>query len=236
MKLEITWLGQGGFILENDNGKMAIDPFCGEAKENTRRLYKPVITAGNVFVDFSISTHAHWDHFDPDTYRNYVIPKAILGPGSCMAALTKSGLETEGISFNAGDHMVISGFKLSALYADHDGDSIGAIIEYDGYRLYFSGDTKFSSLLLARNIDLRPDISFICINGKFLNMDCTEAALYSGFLKTKMVVPTHYDLIENNTEDPSQLLDKLPQLASGVTGFIMDRGKTYKIEQILKQR
>ncbi len=77
MGATIMWLGQAGFILKTEKGSLSVDPFCGEAKGNSERIYPPFLEKGSVRVDLVLTTHAHWDHFDPETYEDYVIPDAV---------------------------------------------------------------------------------------------------------------------------------------------------------------
>ena len=76
-------------------------------------------------MDLVLTTHAHWDHFDPVTYEEYVIPDTIVGPGTCMAALEKSGLAIPGVRLDRGETLERCGFRITATTADHDVDSVG---------------------------------------------------------------------------------------------------------------
>lgn len=125
MSATIMWIGQAGFILKTEKGALSVDPFCGEAKGNSERIYPPFIKKGSVHVDLVLTTHAHWDHFDPVTYEEYVIPDTIVGPGTCMAALEKSGLAIPGVRLDRGETLERCGFRITATTADHDVDSVG---------------------------------------------------------------------------------------------------------------
>jgi L-ascorbate 6-phosphate lactonase len=71
---------------------------------------------------------------------------------------------------------------------------------------------------------MAPDVAFICINGKLGNMNYSEAALYADILRAKTAVPTHYDTIENNTENPENFINALSRLAPDTKGVILTRG------------
>lgn len=233
MRATITWLGQAGFLLKTEKGALSVDPFCGEAKGNSERIYPPFIEKGSVHVDMVLTTHAHWDHFDPVTYAEYVIPDAIVGPGTCMAALEASALAIEGVRLDRGQTLERCGFHIKATPADHDVDSVGYIVEFDGRKLYFSGDALFTTKTIVPNVGMAPDIAFICINGKLGNMNYMEAASYCKILGTKVGVPTHYDLIRHNTENPKEFTDALARVAPEVRGFVMELGREYQIDEIL---
>ena len=83
------------------------------------------------------------------------------------------------------------------------------------------------------NIGMKPDITFICINGKLGNMNFREAAIYCRIIQTKIGVPTHYDMILHNTENPQQFVLALADYAPEVVPFIMERGCEYDIQDLL---
>ena len=233
MSVSIFWLGQAGVILKTEHGSLAVDPFCGSAKGISERLYPPFLPKNSVFVDLVLTTHAHWDHFDPETYRDYVIPKAIVGPGSCMAALERSGLEIPGIRLDRRGTLEQNGFKIRATAADHDLDSVGYLIEAEGYKLYFSGDALFTANTIIPNIDLSPDLAFVCINGKLGNMNAYEAAAFCRILRAKVGIPMHYEMIRNNTEYPKEFTNALERSGAAVKPFVLEKGREYRIEEIL---
>ena len=233
MNAKLMWIGQAGFILKTGQGSLSVDPFCGAAKGNAERIYPPFLEKGSVHVDLVLTTHAHWDHFDPVTYQEYVIPGAIVGPGTCMSALAASGLSIEGIRLDRGQALDRCGFHITATPADHDVDSVGYVVEFDGCKLYFSGDALFTPKTIVPNIGMKPDAAFVCINGKLGNMNYMEAASYCRAIGAKVGVPTHYDLIRHNTENPKEFTDALARVAPEVRSFVMERGKEYDLETIL---
>lgn len=229
----LTWLGQAGFILDTGKAKIAVDPFCGTAKGNSERIYPNDIEKGAYKVDLVLSTHAHWDHFDPETYTDYVIPQAIVGPGTVMDALAKSGLAIEGIRLDRRGTLERCGVKISATYADHDVDSVGYIVEFDGYKLYFSGDTLLTVRTITMNAGMAPDLMCICINGKLGNMNAFEAASYVKLVGAKAAIPMHYDMIRHNSENPKEFTDAVSRMAPSVRAFVPERKKAYALSEIL---
>ncbi len=229
------WLGQAGYLLDDGATKLAIDPFCGTAKENTHRNYPPTVEKGGAHVDCVIVTHPHWDHYDPDTYRDYVIPKEIIAPPSVIYQFGKTDLADRitATAIMRNETVERGAFRITAVMADHDGDSMGVLIEHEGKRLYFTGDTIFSTILLLLNLALAPDVMFVPINGKGMCMSYHEAALYARFLGAKAAVPMHYDMISNNSEDPQQFVDLLKGVSPGTRGFILERGVFTELEKIL---
>lgn len=229
MAATLTWLGQAGFILDTGKATIAVDPFCGTAKGNSERIYPNDIEKGAYKVDMVLTTHAHWDHFDADTYRDYVIPSVIIGPGTCMDALEKSGLGIEGIRLDRRGSIERCGVKITATYADHDVDSVGYIVEFDGYKLYFSGDTLLTVRTITSNAGMNPDLMCICINGKLGNMNAFEAASYVKLVGAKNAIPMHYDMIRHNTENPKEFTDAVSRMSPDTKAHVLERRKAYPL-------
>ena len=233
MDMRVTWLGQAGYLLETSEVVVAIDPFCGSAKGNSVRMYPNDIEKNAYHPDLILTTHAHWDHFDAETYRDYVIPAKIAGPGTCMKALQESGLTVPGELLERGQEMTICDLHIRAVMADHDVDSVGYVITYKGKTLYFTGDSLLTVRVISENCDLRPDVMFVCINGKLGNMNYYEAATYCHLLQAKAAVPMHYDMICHNTEDPKEFSDRMAVLSPETKVTVMERLRAYDLQELL---
>jgi len=225
----ITWLGQAGFLVKTETGSFAVDPFLGTAKGNSERMYPPFLEKGEVHVDMVLTTHDHWDHFDPETYQDYVIPEVIVGPSSVMRALERCGLPIQGIELNRNRTLERCGFTIKAVFADHTNDSVGFLVEAEGKKLFFSGDTELTARLCTSNAGLCPDVACICINGKLGNMNYFEAASYCKLLGAKTGVPTHYDLIRHNSENPKEFTDAMARIAPDIKALVMERNVEYPL-------
>ena len=81
MDLKMMWIGQAGFIIKTKEGSL-LWIRCGV--HGRSRDCMSGYTKGETEVDFVISTHSHWDHFDITTYRD--CPKALIGPRSYQNA------------------------------------------------------------------------------------------------------------------------------------------------------
>lgn len=228
------WIGQAGVIVRTPSAVIAVDPFCGTAKDNSERIYPNDIPKRGVLADAVLSTHAHWDHFDPETYRDYVIPETIVGPTSCIRALEKEELDIPGVRLDIGETTQIKDVKIKAVTASHsDPFSVGFLLEVCGKKVYFCGDTLFTGEIIVRNAGMEPDLSFVCINGKLGNMNHYEAASYCKIIGSKAAVPVHYDLIRHNTENPKEFIDSMKKIAPSIKVTVMERRKEYGMEQLL---
>lgn len=67
----LTFAGQAGFIIETENGyRVAIDLYlsdCCNRYFGFKRLLPYLYNPSEINADLLVSTHAHYDHFDPDS-------------------------------------------------------------------------------------------------------------------------------------------------------------------------
>ena len=81
--MKITWLGQGGFLLESQGFRLVVDPYisnCVFQKEGLARLHPFPVPMQELKPDLVLVTHDHMDHLDPEEYRWSVrlIPNAAM--------------------------------------------------------------------------------------------------------------------------------------------------------------
>lgn len=211
MDIRITWLGQAGYLLEYNGLIICIDPYLSnsvEKVEGLKRLKNIPVCPENLLADYLITTHDHLDHFDEDTIAKLVMNNMVfVGPSSCIkhfAGLNKTCKAA--IVFNRGASIRIGEMAIHAVFSQHTDDSIGIVIEFCESKksIYFTGDTEFNEQLL--NVKrYSPDLIIGCINGKWGNMDCYNLAKLAAYLETKKVIPSHYGMFAENTEDPKKL-------------------------------
>ena len=61
--------------------------------------------------------------------------------------------------------MKIQSMKISAVHAEHTEDSVGYVFDFNGIKVYISGDTK-NHEKLKKVASFHPDVALICANGK----------------------------------------------------------------------
>lgn len=85
--LGICWLGQAGFLLKAPDGtSMVLDPYlteCGERIRGFKRLSPMLIAPEELAVDYYVTSHLHFDHFDYDAIP--IVAQCTKGP--CFSGL-----------------------------------------------------------------------------------------------------------------------------------------------------
>jgi L-ascorbate metabolism protein UlaG (beta-lactamase superfamily) len=128
----------------------------------------------------------------------------VIAPTGIRRALALHGI-TGATGVAAGDEVEVGGVRVRTVPALHDGrrwpvgpraDAVGYVIEGDGRRMYFAGDTAMFDGLgdVARDVD----VAFLPISGwgKHVrakrHLDPETAAEAAAALKPRMVVPIHW--------------------------------------------
>lgn len=237
--LKITWLGQGGFVLEDNKIQLLIDPYLSNSLEKAGfdRIYPPPVELSSLKPDLICCTHDHGDHFDSET----ILPLfqqspncLLLGPESVINHAENLSI-TRSIKVQPSQKFQFKSFTIKAVPAFHsDSHAVGFLIEWNNVNLYFSGDTLNSANLVPEILRIsagKIDIVFICINGKYNNMDTHNAVKVIELLFPKVGIPMHYDLFANNSANPDPFIEAIEQL--GVKGVILKQGEANVLTQLL---
>ncbi len=202
MALRITFLGHAGFLLEDSEHAVAIDPFL---TGNELARHRP----SEIKCDYLALTHGHPDHFG-DTLEivkandatiiaafeicNYLGEQGIakVEPGNPGGKIqTKFGW----VAFTHAFH--------SSSYEDrYMGMPCGLVFRMGGATFYHCGDTGlFSDMRLLGEL-YRPDIAAIPVGDRF-TMDAQLATKAAEFIQPRIAIPIHYKTFDLLAQDIS---------------------------------
>lgn len=200
------------------------------------RNYPPPVCAKDITdADFYFISHEHLDHLDPQTVKQIAVtsPQALfICPQPHILRLMELGISKDRIipavayekitlKSEYGDIQVIPIPAKHEEYNIIDGfhGTVGYVVKNDTMQFYHAGDAVADKKLAE---DLKKcgkmDIMFVPINGhdwlRFQNdivgnMNYREALDLCHYVETDMIVPMHYDLFDNNTENPAYFVDYL---------------------------
>ena len=203
-----------------------IDPYLSDSVNrvaNRPRTLPIPINPEDINCDAVICTHNHLDHLDPDTVSEIPHNQYFITTNEGVAELKKLGRENAA-ALNVGDSIKVGDFQITAVFADHTVEAFGLIVKAENKTLYFSGDTLYNEKLF--NIaEYKPDITFICINGRLGNMNVDEALVTAKKIGAKINIPNHYDMFESNSENPLLFSEKIDG------GFVMEFDKEYTVSE-----
>ena len=220
--MKIKFLGQSGYIIKSNNSQIIIDPYLSDSVNRAAgraRMLPIPLNPNEISCDAVICTHNHLDHLDPDTVSKIPTGQFFITTNEGKGTLAALGINNVA-ALNIGDSIKVGDFEITAVFADHTVEAFGLIIRAENKTLYFSGDTLFNEKLF-KIADYKPDITFICINGRLGNMNVKEAIVTAEKIGAGINIPNHYDMFESNSENPRLFSENIKG------GFILEFNKEY---------
>jgi L-ascorbate metabolism protein UlaG (beta-lactamase superfamily) len=232
--VQLTWLGQAGFVVETADGRVLIDPFLSDSSE---RAYPPPDRAPYVRdVLALLITHDHPDHLDvellPELVKASPAVKVVV-PTAVVPLVTETVPEVSVVGLSTGEsHMVAPTTRVVATPAYHaveatdpfsDGDEgsgprfVGYVVSDNETTLYHSGDTIVTAALRRAVGAIGPQIALLPVNGRDFyreelglvgNMDAREAVQLAAEIGARVLVPIHWDLFKSNAVRPASVVDE----------------------------
>lgn len=239
--LAIYWLAQAGFVFKSSSGRIVyIDPYFSEAVERAvgfKRMMVCPIAPEEVVADLVVCTHEHLDHMDADALPIIVknLRTHFAGPIECVKEFRKMGIAKENCHLlEEGKTVTLGRVGVSAVYADHGElapGALGIVFDFDGIKVYHTGDTASRPERFQRAIEMKPDVLIPCINGRYGNMDGREAALLAASCQPRVVIASHFWMFVEHNGDPASFLEHCSKLAPDVQALVMKPGERFLFEK-----
>jgi len=227
----LWWLGQSGFLLQSSGLRLLFDPYLSDSLTRKYqhtdkphvRMTERVIDPGALHgISLVTSSHAHTDHFDPDTLgplleANRDAQLLVARANHQTASDRLADAAARIVSIDAGESIAFGRASVTAVASAHDQIEfdergycrcLGFVVRVDGLTLYHSGDTRLHDGLVAALAPWHPDVVLVPINGSRPerrvagNMDGREAAWLAREVGARLAIPHHFDMFEFNTEPP----------------------------------
>jgi L-ascorbate 6-phosphate lactonase len=234
-ELAIYWLCQAGFAFKSSaNEVVYIDPYFSDVVERLigfKRMMTCPVRAEEANADLVVCTHEHLDHMDTDALP--VVARNsrthFTGPIECIKEFAKLGIPADRCHLlEEGKSLTFGGVEINAVYADHGDlapDALGIVLDFGGVKVYHTGDTAYRPKEFIPAIEMKPEVLIPCINGRFGNMDAKEAALMTGLVKPRVVIPSHFWMFVEQNGEPAAFLDFCRELAPQSHAVLMKPGE-----------
>jgi L-ascorbate metabolism protein UlaG (beta-lactamase superfamily) len=208
--LMIKWIDHSTVQIKDSRGKVIyIDPFSEVLKGDEEK------------ADLIVSTHPHFDHFDPGAINRLLKTETeVVAKKGCNVRELKTDKVRE---IEVGEELEVQGIKIKAVQAYNEhrfrspgepfhpkGLGMGVVLEVEGKKLYYAGDTDSIPEMAALKEE-GIDLAFLPIGGTY-TMDVPEAAEAAQAIQPKVVVPTHYNFLSETRADPEEFKRKLEPL------------------------
>lgn len=246
--VRIWWLGQAGFAFKTHSGKIVyVDPYLSDAVERLfgfKRLSLPPITAEEVRADWIILTHEHADHLDPDAIpiiarRNRSCRFAVSA--GCVPGLGKAGVTARRqIILRPLQTQDLGELIVRPIAADHGEDcptALGMVLDFDGIRVFVTGDTAMRLNRLEPVRVPTPDLVIPCINGGFGNMNHLDAAQLVQQMNPRYAIPCHYwTFAEQGAADPGGFVHACRQFCPEVQALLLKPGEAFTLNRAVRRK
>lgn len=183
--IKITCFAHASLLLSFKELNFYVDPY--------------VVSKNSPQADAIFLTHDHFDHM--------VVPKSIL---KSTTKIISRGGKLPGIEINVGDKIKVFGVEVWAVDAYNinkpfhpKGFGCGFIFIFPTSpkptKIYIAGDTD----LIEEMKNYSPDVAILPIGGTY-TMNIDEAAKATSILKPKLVIPYHYNYLNETKADPKE--------------------------------
>lgn len=223
LPFEVGAEAHGGDVFETPGGPITVHPvahasFVMETPKGT--IY--VDPVGDVGVygafpapDLILVTHQHGDHYNEETLLGIVQEGTEIITNPAVFAMLSAGLKAQASAVANGDVAVFANMNIEAIPAYNlteerlkfhpPGRDNGYVLNFEGFRVYISGDTEDIPEMRAL-MDI--DLAFVCMNLPF-TMDANAAASAVSEFAPRFVYPYHYRGRDGGTQDPEAFAKRL---------------------------
>lgn len=238
-RLIIMWMGQAGFLMKNSRNKvLALDVYLSDLSmrlDGNKRLMPALMTGKELKADMILASHNHTDHLDVDSLPDMMNGNARLYCSEgCVPLCEKASLPMERVhAMKTGDIVEQDGYRVKAVFADHGDaapDALGFVIESEGIRIYFTGDT---GLQLDRMAEAMKNIDILIapINGQYGNMNECDAAMLAEAAKPKLTIPCHFWTFSRHQGNPYEFETAMKMMAPEQESYLMAQGEAIYVTQ-----
>lgn len=197
-------VAHASFVMETPVGTIYVDP-VGDASSY----------AAYPAPDLILVTHEHGDHYKPETLAALVGDNTKIITNPAVQGKLPDDLKARSTDIGNGASTDYNGLTIDAIPAYNiteerknfhpEGRDNGYVLNFDGLRVYISGDTEdIPEMRALKDIDL----AFVCMNLPF-TMDAAAAASAVAEFKPTYVYPYHYRGRDDGTQDPAEFAELL---------------------------
>ena len=228
MAIRLTWYGHATWLIETDQNRLLLDPFCDDNPACP-------VQAETVEVDTILVSHGHFDHIaDVVSIATRNQAKVITNYEIAQWLNNQHGLE-DLAEMNLGGQLELPWGIVKMVPAIHSsglpdgsygGEAAGFVISIEGKNIYFACDTAlFGDMRLIGEQGI--DLAVLPI-GDLYTMGPEDAVKATHLIQAKSVLPSHFNTwppIEQNTEAWCGMIRE----STEATPFVLEPGQTHTL-------
>lgn len=226
--MKVRYLGHSCFDMEISGKSVVFDPFITPnelAKDIDIETVKP---------RYLLLSHGHWDHVADAEVLAKKHNSTLVANWEIQAWFQQKGVEKLH-PMNLGGGWNFGFGRVTLVKADHSsslpdgtygGNAGGFIVESEGRKFYYSGDTALFSDMKLFAEQYAPDFAFLPIGDNF-TMGIADAVKAAEFLKVKKVIGMHFDTFGYIKIDHAAAIEAFQK--TGVELVLMGIGETIEL-------
>ncbi|HEU4537303.1 MAG TPA: MBL fold metallo-hydrolase, partial [Polyangiaceae bacterium] len=200
-RLSVTRVAHASVLLDFDGAYVLTDPWFSE--KSAYHHGEPLGLALSELPPLTavVASHAHYDHFDIETFAAYPDKRVPFFVGPDMMEAARAGGFTNVRELSPWQSASAGPLTITGAPGAHGVDEVTFVLEGKGRRVYFGGDTKLIPELAEVHRRFPAiDLALLPVNGLHILpafnqqvvMSADEAARLAGQLAAEVAVPTHY--------------------------------------------
>jgi L-ascorbate metabolism protein UlaG (beta-lactamase superfamily) len=225
-RLAVLWVGHATVLIQMDDRYILTDPvFTRTVGELSPRLVEPGIAPSDLPpISVAAISHAHFDHLSFDSLAMIEDKiQVLLMPPETRHIMPRYDFEM--VELELWQSTEVNGVRVTAVPVRHVGGRFGIdaafseraftgyVFEYHGLRVYFGGDSAYSTadFRATRDRFKRFDLALLPICPteprdfmQFTHMDPAEALGAFELLGADRMIPIHFDTFINGDDRPGE--------------------------------
>jgi L-ascorbate metabolism protein UlaG (beta-lactamase superfamily) len=192
--VKITMIGHSTVLIEAAGKRILTDPYFGLHGNPAYARPRPPARSREELnnVDLVLVSHNHFDHIDR-RFLHALPPSVLVFAPAITAWMTRLKGGRNVIGLRPWEQRSVDGISITAVPARHVTFTIGYVIEAEGKRIYFAGDTYLSDFMQKIGSELEPNVALIPVTTFRIPMTMGESQAVKAvrLLSPQVVIPIH---------------------------------------------
>jgi L-ascorbate metabolism protein UlaG (beta-lactamase superfamily) len=235
--MKITMIGNCTVLIETEDVQIITDPYFDHAGSPIyERLTLPTKTREELQdVDLVLISHNHWDHTDSQYLRLLSNGTPVVAPKQAQRAIKSRGAKNV-VGLSAWETRHFGEITVAAVPASHIVPAVGFVVQSEGKRIYFAGDTYYRPFMEEIGRRFQVDVALLPVSSDHIPLTMSpESALRAvRALSPRVVIPIHLSvtlrlpfLRVNNTADRFQ--QKVREAGLECSVVILQEGQSQEV-------